>query len=113
LINYHEQHAYAYELFEYERADADEIGSMRKGSSKAAQKEYVAAVSAVLQNCRNFMVDDFDVMLVANDKFNLYPTIAERAEMRIVKEYRRPVINRSEGNKGTYSESIFHMRRAK
>lgn len=112
LINYHEQHAYAYELFGLKRAEKDEIGILERGSGLAARKEYVKGVAAVLRNCRQFMVSDFDVFLVANDKFGLYREIADLAGMRIVKEYKRPVINRAEGAKGAFGESIFHMRRA-
>ena len=57
------------------------------------------------------MVEDCDIFLVANDKFNMYPRIAEIAGLAIVKEYKRPVLNRAEGNKGAYAETIFHMRR--
>ena len=110
LINYHEQHAYAYELFNLHRNDAKEIGIMEKGTGRKAQEEYIIGVSDVLLNCRRFMMAGFDVLLVANDKFELYPDIAKRAKLRIVKKYERPVINRAEGNKGAYSESIFQMR---
>lgn len=112
LIDYHEQHAYAYELFGYRRRDNDEIGAMRKGKSRAAREEYAQGVADVLINCRRFMIPDFDVFLVANDKFNLYPQIAARAQMSVVKEYKRPVLNRAEGNKGIYGESIFHLKDA-
>ena len=37
LIDYHEQHAYAYDLFGFERRDAQEIGALAKKQSKAAQ----------------------------------------------------------------------------
>ena len=52
----------------------------------------------------------FDVFLVANDKHGLYPRIAERAGLRIVKEWKRPVLRRSERNRQPYTESIFHMK---
>ena len=64
----------------------------------------------VLNNCRPFLVDDFDIFLVANDKYNLYPLIAEKSGMRIIKRYKRPVLNRTERDKGAYSETIFHMK---
>jgi hypothetical protein len=47
---------------------------------------------------------------VANDKYNLYPQIAEIAGMRIVNQYKRPVLNRTEKDKTAYSEVIFHLR---
>ena len=111
MIDYHEQHAYAYELFGLPRNDEAEIGPMRSGKSRQAQASYVDGIAGVLRNCQRFMADDCDVFLVANDKFGLYPRIAEMSEMKIVKEYKRPVLNRAEGDKGAYCESIFHMRR--
>ncbi|HLL15194.1 MAG TPA: DNA methyltransferase [Pyrinomonadaceae bacterium] len=110
LIDYHEQHAYAYDLFGFARRDDQEIGSMRKKQSKAAQQDYANRISSVLNNCRRFLAEDFDVFLVANDKYNLYPQIAENAVMQIVNQYKRPVLNRTEKDKGAYSEIIFHLK---
>ena len=109
LIDYHEQHAYAYELFGFPRNDAAEIGPLAEGQGKQARTDYVNGIAEVLVNSRKFMVEDFDVFLVANDKFQLYPEIASLADMKIINEYKRPVLNRAEGNKGAYSESIFHL----
>ncbi|PKQ65303.1 MULTISPECIES: DNA methyltransferase [Raineya] len=111
LIDYHEQHAYAYDLFGFERKDEQEIGSMSKKQTKQAQQDYVKAIANVLNNCKKFLADDYDVFLVANDKFNLYSQIAEMAGMQIVNQYKRPVLNRTEKDKGAYSEIIFHLKR--
>ena len=111
LIDYHEQHAYAYDLFGFERRDAQEIGALAKKQSKQAQADYAAGIANVLNNCRRFLAEDFDVFLVANDKYNLYPQIAENAAMQIVNQYKRPVLNRTEKDKGAYSEIIFHLKR--
>jgi hypothetical protein len=111
LIDYHEQHAYAYDLFGFERKDELEIGSMKKRQSKQAQQDYADGIANVLNNCKRFLVDDFDVFLVANDKYNLYPQIAENAGMQIVNQYKRPVLNRTEKDKQAYSEIIFHLKR--
>ena len=109
LIDYHEQHAYAYELFDIERKDDQEIGRMSNGSSQKAQQEYVRGISEVLLNMKKYMKDDAHIFIVANDSFNLYPLIAKESGLRIVKEYKRPVLRRSERDKQPYSESIFHM----
>lgn len=109
MIDYHEQHAYAYELFGLPRNDSAEIGPLRQGKSRQAQEAYIEGIAQVLRNCREYMVDDADIFLVANDKMTLYPRIAECADLAIVKEYHRPVLNRSEGDKGSYAETIFHM----
>lgn len=109
-IDYHEQHAYAYDLMGFDRKDDLEIGPLCKGQGVEARKSYVNGISAVLLNCRKFLADDFNVFLVANDKYNLYPEIANRAGMEIVNQYKRPVLNRTERDKSPYSEIIFHLK---
>jgi DNA modification methylase len=113
MIDYHEQHAYAYDLFGFPRNDDREIGPLFKGKGKEAKRSYVEGISQVLLNCKRFFADDYNVFLVANDKHNLYPAIAENAGMLIVNTFRRPVLNRSEKDKTAYSETIFHLREGK
>jgi len=109
-IDYHEQHAYAYDLMGFDRNDELEIGPLYKGQGIEARKSYVDGISAVLLNCRKFLANDFNVFLVANDKYNLYPEIASRAGMEIINQYKRPVLNRTERDKSPYSEIIFHLK---
>ena len=110
LIDYHEQHAYAYDLFGFERNDELEIGPLYKGQGLEARKSYIKGVSDVLNNCKKFLKQDYDVFLVANDKYGLYPKIAELSNMKIVNEYKRPVLNRVEKDRTAYAEIIFHMK---
>ena len=112
-IDYHEQHAYAYDLFGFERNDELEIGPLYKGQGREARESYVEGIAQVLLNCRKYLADDFDAFLVANDKYNLYPAIAERAGMQIVNQFKRPVLNRTERDRTPYSEIIFHLKSAK
>ena len=110
LIDYHEQHAYAYDLFGFERKDNLEIGSLSKGHTKQAQEDYVKGISAVLDNSKKYLKKDYNVFLVANDKYNLYPKIAQLAGMKIVNQFKRPVLNRTEKDKNAYAEIIFHLK---
>ncbi|GAB7140880.1 DNA methyltransferase [Deferribacterales bacterium RsTz2092] len=110
LIDYHEQHAYAYDLFGFERNDISEIGALSNGQTKKAQDSYVEGIFKVLANCKRYLVSDYDVFLVANDKYNLYPAIADKAGMKIVADFKRPVLNRAEKDKVAYSETIFHLK---
>ena len=110
LIDYHEQHAYAYDLFGFDRKDELEIGQLFKGQGKEAKESYVNGISEVLINCKKYLADDFNIFLVANDKYNLYPTIAEKSGLKIINQFKRPVINRTEKVKGAYSEIIFHLK---
>ena len=111
LINYHEQHAYSYDLFGFKRNDNLEIGPLIKGQGKEARESYVKGIASVLKNCRRFLIEDYSIFLVANDKYNLYPEIAEKSEMAIVNRFKRPVLNRTEKDKAPYSEIIFHLKR--
>lgn len=111
LIDYHEQHAYAYDLFGFKRHDELEIGPLHKGQSREAKQNYVQGITDVLINCKKYLVDDCNIFIVANDKYNFYPTIAENAGMQIVNQFKRPVLNRTEKDKGAYSEIIFHIKK--
>lgn len=110
LIDYHEQHAYAYDLFGFERKDDSEIGPLFKGQGKEAKQSYIQGISDVLNNSKQYLANDYNVFLVANDKYNMYPAIAENAGMEIVNQFKRPVLNRTEKDKGAYSETIFHLK---
>lgn len=111
LIDYHEQHAYAYEIFEFERNDELEIGSLSKGQGEEQRQSYIDSIAKVLVNCKKYLQKNYDIFLVANDKFNIYPKIAELAGMKIVNKFRRPVLCRVEKDRETpYSESIFHFK---
>ncbi len=111
LIDYHEQHSYAYDLFGFKRNDNLEIGSMFNGQGKVAKENYIQGLTDVLLNVKKYLVEDYDVFLVANDKYNLYPKIAENAGMKIINQFKRPVLNRTEKDKGAYSEIIFHLKK--
>jgi hypothetical protein len=110
LIDYHEQHAYAYDLFGFKRRDELEIGPLCKGQSRESKQSYIEGITRVLNNCKRFLVDGYDIFLVANDKYNMYPTIAKNSGMKIVNQFKRPVLNRTEKDKGAYSEIIFHLK---
>ncbi|MCX6653490.1 MAG: site-specific DNA-methyltransferase, partial [Candidatus Bathyarchaeota archaeon] len=110
LIDYHEQHAYAYEIFGFERKDKLEIGSLFNGQGREAKDSYIRAIAEVLRNCKRFLQHDYDIFLVANDKYDIYPRIAELAELKIVNTFKRPVLCRVEKDRSAYTETIFHLR---
>ncbi len=109
LIDYHEQHAY--DLFGFDRNDELEIGPLFKGQGINARNSYVEGIANVLINSQKYLRDDFNIFLVANDKYNLYPQIAEKSNLKIVNQYKRPVLNRTEKDKNAYSEIIFQLKR--
>jgi DNA modification methylase len=111
LIDYHEQHAYSYEIFGFDRKDELEIGPLSKGQGKEARDSYVKGIAESLRNCKKYLQKDYDIFLVANDKFNLYPDIAQLLDMKIVNQFKRPVLNRVEKDRSNaYAEIIFHLK---
>ena len=108
-IDYHDQHIYAYELFGIPRRDEEEIGPKKRGKGRVAQREYVEGIAAVFANLRQFLTAEAKVFVVANDKFGLYPDIAERSGMKIVETFQRAVTKRTEQGDDPYQETIFEM----
>jgi 16S rRNA G966 N2-methylase RsmD len=108
VIDYHEQHRYAYELFpELERRDEAEIGPMSLGKSKKARKAYQDDMATVFRHLRQYLKPKAKVFVVANDRHGLYPAIGEAAGLRLVDTFHRPVPMRTERDSRTYFESIF------
>ena len=108
MIDYHEQHLYAYELFpEFNRRDEDEIGPMSQGKSAKAKGKYSAAIAAVFRGLLPCLAPHAKVFIVANDRHGLYPEIIEAAGLRLVDTFHRPVPMRTERDTSMYFESIF------
>jgi hypothetical protein len=107
LIDYHEQHRYAYELLGLEECRELELG---KGSSRVALAAYVDGIAAVLANVRGALRRDAPVVIVINDRRELYPEILERAGLRLEERYRRHVNRRTGRRAGEYFEDVLIAR---
>ena len=106
LIDYHEQHRYAYELLGVDERRAMEIGRPDRGTSRAAIEEYVDGIADVLENARSSIVLGGRVCIVVNDRRNLYPEILQRAGLRLIDRHERHVNRRTGRRAGEYYESI-------
>ncbi len=111
LIDYHEQHRYAYELFDFPRYDDSEIGSAMKGQNGNAKAEYVKGIVDVLKNVSQNLVNGAHVFIVANDKFNLYPEIGKQCGFELIDVFNRPVLMRTERDENKFFESIFYFKK--
>jgi DNA modification methylase len=109
MIDYHEQHRYAYELFNLPRFDELEIGSARKGQSKKAIKEYYDSMIQVFKNINNNLVKGANIFIVVNDKYGLYEKIGEALGFDLADIFTRPVTMRTERNRKEFYESIIHF----
>lgn len=110
-LNYHEQHKYAYEFFGLKSHENLEIGIAEQGKGIQARKDYIEGISDVLLSCSKFLAYDSHIFIVANDRYGLYHDIAERSNLTIVQEFKRPVLNRTSRNRNAYGETIFYMRK--
>jgi hypothetical protein len=107
LIDYHEQHRYAYELLGLEEYRELELG---KGTSRKALESYSEGVAAVLANVRRSLKPGAPVVIVINDRRDLYPEILERAGLRLEERYRRHVNRRTGRRAGEFYEDVLVAR---
>src|SRR5207248_1924469 len=75
LIDYHEQHRYAYELLALKDRRVAEIGPACRGQSQGAIRAYVEDMVAVFLNARRQLPSRAPVIIVVNDSKDLYPEI--------------------------------------
>jgi hypothetical protein len=110
MIDYHEQHRYAYELLELEDLSGLELGSGAQGTSAAALARYVEGVAAVVSHARRALRGRAPVMIVVNDRRDLYPEILDRAGLRLEERLRRHVNRRTGRRSGEFFEDVLVAR---
>lgn len=110
LIDYHEQHRYAYELLGLEDRRAVELGAAARGTSSGALGEYVEGIASVLSHAKGACRARAPVVVVVNDRRNLYPEILERAGLRLEERLRRHVNRRTGRRAGEFFEDILVAR---
>jgi DNA modification methylase len=108
LINYHEQHRYAYELFHFKEYPEAEIGSPNKNGNNNKEK-YKDDIIAVFKNMNPYLKLGAKIFIVVNDKYNLYPEIGKECGFRIADVFHRPVLMRTERDNNKFSESIYYF----
>ena len=108
LINYHEQHRYAYELFDFKEYPEAEIGSPNKNGNDNKER-YKKDIIAVFKNMNNYLRSGAKIFIVVSDKHNLYPQIGKECGYRLVDVFHRPVLMRTERDNNRFSESIYYF----
>jgi hypothetical protein len=106
LIDYHEQHRYAYELLGVDERRDLELGRPARGTGRAALEDYVEGIATVLENARSSLALGGRICIVVNDRRDLYPGILLRAGLRLVDRHERHVNRRTGRRAGEYYESI-------
>ena len=107
LIDYHEQHRYAYELLGFADRSEQEIGAASLGQSKKAQSAYVSDMHEVLRNVALSVVPGGPIIIVAGDRHDLYPDILDDLPLSCDVVLKRHVNRRTGRRSGEFFESIF------
>lgn len=111
LIDYHDQHAYAYHLLGLDDRRKHEIGPASNGSSQKAQQKYLEDIAAVFQSCIKSMSPGGRLIVVAGDRSNLYPKIAALVGVEVEAVLQRHVNRRTGRRSSEFFESIFIWRK--
>ena len=109
LIDYHEQHKYAYELLGLENNETREIGAAKNGQSDEAKTKYINGINEVLLNTREFMTKNGLAIIVVNDKYNLYDST--KVGFKSIGRVDRHVNRRTGRRNGAFYESILIWRK--
>jgi hypothetical protein len=112
LIDYHEQHRYAYELLHLDDRREFELGAAAAGTSRAAIDAYREGIAAALANAAAACADGARILIVVNDRRELYPEILQRAGLELEQTLRRHVNRRTGRRAGEYFEDVLVCRSA-
>ena len=104
LIDYHEQHKYAYEFLGLKNNEEKEIGPAKRGSSEEAKKEYIKGINDVILHTRDYMTKDGLMAIVINDRHNLYDP--SNVGFKSIGRVERHVNRRTGRRNGAFYESI-------
>jgi DNA methylase len=110
LIDYHEQHRYAYELLDLDDLRERELGAAAQGTSRAALAAYSEGVATVLGRAAERLRRGGAVVIVVNDRRDLYPSLLGAAGLRLEARYRRHVNRRTGRRAGEYFEDVLVAR---
>jgi hypothetical protein len=110
LIDYHEQHRYAYELLGLDDRRELELGAAAAGTSRAALTAYSEGIVEALLNAKQALPRNAPFVIVVNDRRDLYPEILERAGLRLEERLRRHVNRRTGRRAGEFFEDVLIAR---
>ena len=111
LIDYHEQHAYAYHLLGLEDRRELEIGAACNGASVKAKAAYQDSIAEVFRNAVASMPSGGRLIVVAGDRANLYGRIAELVDVDVEAVVKRQVNRRTGRRSSDFFESVFVWRK--
>jgi DNA methylase len=110
LIDYHEQHRYAYELLGLDDRRELELGAAATGTNRDALAAYCAGITRALANATAALRPGAPVLIVVNDRRDLYPQILADTGLRLESRLRRHVNRRTGRRAGEFFEDVLVAR---
>jgi hypothetical protein len=110
LIDYHEQHRYAYELLGLDDRRDLELGAAAEGTSRRAVATYCDGIVEVLAHARRHLAPDARIAVVVSDSRDLYGDIARRSGLDLVQRSARHVNRRTGRRAGEFYEDVLWLR---
>jgi SAM-dependent methyltransferase len=111
LIDYHEQHRYAFELLGLQSNEDEEIGRASNGSSRKAVDAYVEGMTAVFANVLRSLSPGGVLVVVVHDRRDLYDEIGSRLGVSTEFRFDRHVNRRTGRRAGDFFENVIVWRR--
>jgi hypothetical protein len=109
LIDYHEQHRYAYELLGLDDRRDLELGAAAEGTSRRAVAAYCEGLVEVLAHVRRRLAPEARIAIVVNDSRDLYGEIARRSGLELVQRSARHVNRRTGRRAGEFYEDVLWL----
>lgn len=111
LIDYHEQHRYAYELLGLPEMREAEIGSPSRGNGRSAVQEYYEGIKQVFENVVESLQAGGHVIVVVHDKSRMYQQMAEELALRVEAVLQRHVNRRTGRRSDEFFEQVYVWRK--
>ncbi|HEY8425139.1 MAG TPA: hypothetical protein VIK73_03890 [Limnochordales bacterium] len=111
LIDYHEQHRYAYELLGLPEKREAELGSPARGVGQAAVQAYYQGVEQVFRNVLASLEPGGHVVVVVHDRLRLYERMADALGLQVVAVLERHVNRRTGRRSDEFFEQVYVWRK--
>ncbi|MBL7183639.1 MAG: class I SAM-dependent methyltransferase [Anaerolineae bacterium] len=111
LIDYHEQHRYAYELLGLPTSSENEIGAAFKGNSQSAKEAYQRGIASVFAHTGEYMDSSKRMIIVVRDRDNLYDDIAAQCGFELENTIQRHVNRRTGRRANEFFEEVLIWRK--
>ncbi|WP_324668833.1 DNA methyltransferase [Geochorda subterranea] len=111
LIDYHEQHRYAFELLGLPQSREAEIGASWKGDSQRAVETYLEDMTEAFANVMRAMPSGGVLVVIVHDRKDLYDRIAQRLGVKVEYRLQRHVNRRTGRRADAFFEDVLVWRR--